>query len=126
MMLGLPNGGVDVVDSDPNWSVVAAGLATQVGNALGASAGVVEHVGSTAVPGLAAKPIIDLAVELAPDAEPNRVIEALEGIGLVYRGYRSEVGDWLFHCQPNENWCSAIVHVVDYGHPGLPSWLTVR
>lgn len=126
MMLGLPHGGVAVVDSDPDWPVIAADFAAKVRTALGASARHIEHVGSTAVPGLAAKPIIDLAVELVPDADPNRVVDALRAIGLVYRGYRSEVGDRLFHCQPDENCCTAIVHVVEHGHPGLGSWLAVR
>ncbi len=48
---------VHIVDADPTWAATAAVLADQVAPHVD---GPVEHVGSTAVPGLAAKPIVDL------------------------------------------------------------------
>ncbi|HVX45461.1 MAG TPA: GrpB family protein [Mycobacteriales bacterium] len=126
MVVGLPYDGVDVVESDPEWPGIAADLAACVSAALGDSAESVEHVGSTAVPGLAAKPIIDLAVELAARSDPDSVVASLTAIGLIYRGFRSEVGDWLFHARSNEGDCIAIVHVVPAGDPGMAAWLTVR
>jgi GrpB-like predicted nucleotidyltransferase (UPF0157 family) len=56
---------VALVASDPSWGHVGAALAAEVGVAL-APVGVqrVHHVGSTAVPGLGAKPIVDLLAEV--------------------------------------------------------------
>ena len=52
--------GYRVVEHDPRWALLAATEIERVGAALGSVAVRIEHVGSTSVPGLAAKPIIDL------------------------------------------------------------------
>ena len=54
-----------VVDYDPAWSETFASLADVIGATLGHLAIAIEHVGSTSVPGLAAKPIIDMNVLIA-------------------------------------------------------------
>src|SRR5436190_20528847 len=50
---------VEVVDYDPSWPARFAEHRARLAAALGATAVRIEHVGSTAVPGLAAKPIVD-------------------------------------------------------------------
>lgn len=55
-------GRIVVVDHDPEWSGMFEREQARLRAALGAVVGVIEHVGSTAVPGLSAKPIIDLMV----------------------------------------------------------------
>jgi GrpB-like predicted nucleotidyltransferase (UPF0157 family) len=57
-------GRIVVCDYDPVWAAMFDQERTQVQDALGSLVVTVEHVGSTAVPGLAAKPIIDLLVEV--------------------------------------------------------------
>src|SRR5690349_5864937 len=52
--------GVEVHDYDPAWPGLAAAAVDEVALALGDAVGAIEHIGSTAVPGLAAKPVIDL------------------------------------------------------------------
>lgn len=74
-----------VVDYDPDWPATFKSLATRVAAALGEFARRIEHVGSTAVPGLAAKPIIDMTVVVDP-ADVGAVIERLAQIGYVHRG----------------------------------------
>ena len=75
----LPSGGpAALADPDPGWAEEGAREAAAVGRALDARA--VEHVGSTAVPELAAKPVVDLlagldSLDLAP--EQIRAMEAL-------------------------------------------------
>jgi GrpB-like predicted nucleotidyltransferase (UPF0157 family) len=54
--------------------------------AVGGVALVVEHVGSTAVPGLAAKPVIDVDVVVATGADVPRAVAALASIGYRHRG----------------------------------------
>jgi GrpB-like predicted nucleotidyltransferase (UPF0157 family) len=49
---------------DPAWPARFAELAAGIGAALGGTAVAVEHVGSTAVPGLAAKPVIDIQIQV--------------------------------------------------------------
>jgi GrpB-like predicted nucleotidyltransferase (UPF0157 family) len=79
-------GPVVIVDYDPNWSVVFAELRAPVVAALGDLVVIVEHVGSTAVPGLAAKPIIDMDVVVPSVADIPEVIRRLAILGYVHRG----------------------------------------
>jgi GrpB-like predicted nucleotidyltransferase (UPF0157 family) len=60
--LALTRDQVEVADSDPRWQPVFDRLAAQLRSALADLDVMVEHVDSTSVPGLAAKPIIDIAV----------------------------------------------------------------
>jgi GrpB-like predicted nucleotidyltransferase (UPF0157 family) len=60
---------VRIVDYDPGWPEEARQELARVGAALGDLAVRLDHVGSTAVPGLAAKPIVDLQVSVAAAAD---------------------------------------------------------
>ena len=57
---------------DPAWPVVFAAEAARLRRALGDLALRIEHVGSTSVPGLAAKPVIDIQVSVASLERPER------------------------------------------------------
>jgi GrpB-like predicted nucleotidyltransferase (UPF0157 family) len=70
-----------IVDHDPTWPARYETHRDRIATALGTTAVRIEHVGSTSVPGLAAKPIIDIQVSVAdPDDEPSYV-PPLEGVG---------------------------------------------
>jgi len=78
---------VDLVlqDYDPSWPDAYAAIAQRVRDALGLRALSVEHIGSTAVPGLVAKPVIDVDLLVAdPDLEQSYVPQ-LEAAGFVLR-----------------------------------------
>jgi len=77
---------VTVVEYDPAWSTQFETLRSIVLSAVGDIAVVVEHVGSTSVPGLAAKPIIDIDVVVASAADVPVAIERLAVIGYEHRG----------------------------------------
>ncbi len=77
---------IEVVDYDPVWPEVYARLREQVWEAVRDFALAIEHVGSTAVPGLAAKPIIDMDVVVATEADVALAIERLAVLGYVHRG----------------------------------------
>lgn len=126
MAQGLPYGDVEVVASEPDWQADAAASIVEIRAALARSAMAIEHVGSTAVQGLPAKPIIDLAVALHPMAEIGRVVTAMEAIGYVPRGQRLDVGDWLFHRLSDNEWCTTIVHAVAPDNESWDRWLRVR
>lgn len=73
-----------IVEPDPAWATRYAELEQQISEALGDRLLEIQHVGSTSVPGLPAKPIIDVDVAVAdPDDEPTYV-PALESLGLVH------------------------------------------
>jgi GrpB-like predicted nucleotidyltransferase (UPF0157 family) len=75
-----------LVAYDPAWPVRFAAEAARLRAALGGAASAVEHVGSTAVPGLAGKPVLDLAVAVASEADADACVAPLEGRGYEYRG----------------------------------------
>lgn len=74
-----------VVEYDPGWPAEFARLRDRAQAALGEVAVAIEHVGSTAVPGLATKPVIDMVV-VASEAEVAAAIGCLERIGYAPRG----------------------------------------
>lgn len=93
-----------IVDYDPNWPRVFAELRAGVVAALGGLAVAVEHVGSTAVPGLPAKPIIDLDVVIPTAATLPAVIERLAAIGYVHEGDLGIPSRDAFKSPPGAPW----------------------
>jgi len=87
---------VIIGDYDPQWPVAFAALRQVIGAALGDLAVAIEHVGSTAVPGLAAKPIIDLVVVIASRAQLPAVIAALARLGYIHEGDKGIPGREAF------------------------------
>ena len=81
---GIEKRPIVIADYDPAWAERFERERDRVRHALGSSALRIEHVGSTAVPGLAAKPIVDLTVGVA-DPEDTAVERALEAAGYVLR-----------------------------------------
>jgi len=75
---------VRIVDYDPAWPQEAARELGCVGEALGALAVRLDHVGSTAVPGLAAKPIVDLQASVAALEPQAAYVEPLAAIGYLF------------------------------------------
>jgi GrpB-like predicted nucleotidyltransferase (UPF0157 family) len=81
LVRGLRPTRVDLVDHDPAWVARFDRRAAELRAALGPRARSIEHVGSTSVPGLAAKPIIDIIVAIDdPDDEPA-YLPGLEALG---------------------------------------------
>lgn len=76
---------ITVVDYDQTWPVRFAHLRARIQAALGRQALAVEHIGSTSVPGLAAKPIVDMLLTVADVADEDAYVPALEGAGFVLR-----------------------------------------
>lgn len=77
---------IEVVDYDPAWAEAFAGISGAVAAALGPLALRIEHVGSTAVPGLGAKPIIDIDVVIESPGVLPLVVEALSTLGYSHEG----------------------------------------
>jgi GrpB-like predicted nucleotidyltransferase (UPF0157 family) len=77
---------IEVVDYDPTWPATFGSIRDHVAAALGRVAIATEHVGGTSVPGLAAKPVIDIDVVVADRADIPAAIAGLEAIGYVHLG----------------------------------------
>lgn len=70
-----------ISDYDANWPVLFEEEAHRLRAVLGSSALRIEHVGSTAIPGLAAKPVIDIQVSVASLDPPGCYVDAMATLG---------------------------------------------
>lgn len=94
MSLGLPDGTVCVVEYDASWVSAYETEHEIVSAALKGLDPLIEHVGSTSVPGLDAKPIVDVAVGSPAGSEPE-FVRRLEAAGYEYRGFNTKGGHVL-------------------------------
>ena len=74
--------------------------------------GSIEHVGSTAVPGLIAKPVIDIMFGVRSLDESRPAIEVLANNGYHYFPYKSDVMHWF--CKPSESYRTHHLHLITY------------
>ena len=102
------DGTIHLVPYDTRWPAAYEALAKRIRAALGDSAMVLEHVGSTAVPALAAKPIIDIVLGVRDCADEAAYVPALER-----RGFRLTIRepDWFGHRLLKCDEIDANVHV---------------
>jgi GrpB-like predicted nucleotidyltransferase (UPF0157 family) len=75
------NGRITLVDYDPEWPRQFEAVARKVRAALGERAVVLEHAGSTSVPGLCAKPIIDIVLAVPDSRDEQAYVPDLEAAG---------------------------------------------
>ena len=78
-------------------------------------AGPIEHVGSTAVPGLVAKPIIDIMAGVQSLEGSQSVLPQLASLGYCYAPYRGDVMHWF--CKPSPEVRTHHLHLVPYRSP---------
>ena len=89
-----------VVDYDPAWPALFATLRAPVAAALGDVAVAIEHIGSTAIPGLAAKPVIDLAAAIQAESDLPAAIGRLAPLGYTHQGDKGVSGRAAFAWPP--------------------------
>jgi GrpB-like predicted nucleotidyltransferase (UPF0157 family) len=80
-----PSTEIAIVAPDPRWPTVFAQLERRIRVALGERALSVSHVGSTSVPGLPAKPVIDIDLIVADSADEAAYLAPLEAAGFTLR-----------------------------------------
>jgi GrpB-like predicted nucleotidyltransferase (UPF0157 family) len=83
-----------LAEYDPSWPALFEREAARIRGALGDGVLKLEHVGSTSVPGLAAKPQIDILLVVADSSNEGRYVPALEAAGYVLR---IREPDWYEH-----------------------------
>ena len=116
---------VRIVEPDPAWPRRAAEELERIAQALGPLAVRLEHVGSTAVPGLAAKPILDLQLSVAAIDPRASYAEPLERLGYLFVP-APESPDYHFFGRPPERPRTHHLHVCEAGSGHELRHLAVR
>ena len=107
---------VRIVPYDPAWPSLFQQERSLLEAALGKwLAGPVEHFGSTAVPRLAAKPVIDIMAGVESLDASRDAIAAAGGLGYVYYPYRPDVMHWF--CKPSAAFRTHHLHLVPFNSP---------
>ena len=109
--LGLQSGKVALTESDPRWEALFEAEKGRISSAIGPLALDIQHFGSTSIPGIKAKPILDILVGL-PDFEAGRALVApMQGLGYDYVGVDMVPDDHLFGLgEPRTHLVHAVVH----------------
>jgi GrpB-like predicted nucleotidyltransferase (UPF0157 family) len=105
---------VRITDYDPAWPARADAELQRIGKALGEVAARLEHVGSTAVPGLAAKPILDLQLSVDAIEPRERYVGPLERLGYLFAPV-PDSPDYHFFGKPPERPRTHHLHVCEVG-----------
>ncbi|WP_285491679.1 GrpB family protein [Amycolatopsis taiwanensis] len=104
---------VEITPYDPAWPAMFAGWGAGLRAALGDAAARIDHIGSTAVPGLAAKPVIDIQISVASLEATDAFLGPLTDMGLVYRADNPERTKRYFREPPGQR--RTHVHVRQLG-----------
>jgi GrpB-like predicted nucleotidyltransferase (UPF0157 family) len=108
---------------DPQWPARYEILAGQIRDALGPTALMIAHVGSTSVPGLSAKPIIDIVLAVPNSADEDAYMPALQQLG-----YRLKIRepDWFEHRLVKPSAIDGNIHVFSQGCTEIARMLAFR
>lgn len=114
---------VMIADYDPAWPVRFRLEEARIRGSLGAAALQVEHIGSTSVPGLAAKPIVDILLVVANSGDETSYLPALEDVGYALRVREP---DFYEHRMFRTRARDVHVHVYSSGSPEIRRYLLMR
>ena len=117
---------VVITEYDPEWPAQFAEEAERIRQALGDTLVAIEHVGSTAIPCLPAKPVIDILVGVTSLAGAELKIPALEALGYECRGENGIPGRLFFRKGLIEFRRTHHLHLVEAGHEQWESLLAFR
>src|SRR5215469_5399172 len=119
----MPSRIIRIVDYDPAWPEIFRQEAERVRSALGERVLRLEHVGSTSVPGLGAKPIVDMLLEIADSADEVRYVAPLEPAG--YELHIREP-EWHEHRMFKDRAGRIHLHVFSAGCPEIARMVRFR
>ncbi|WP_205650079.1 GrpB family protein [Actinoplanes solisilvae] len=110
---------------DPAWPARFESEAAVLAEVLGPYVtGGIHHVGSTAIPGLSAKPIVDIMIGVTDLDSSRACIEPLAGLDYCYAPYREDVMHWF--CKPNPARRTHHLHLVPTGSARFVDVLAFR
>jgi GrpB-like predicted nucleotidyltransferase (UPF0157 family)/GNAT superfamily N-acetyltransferase len=115
---------VEVVYYNPNWPAMFELEATFIRDALGANCLAIHHIGSTSVPGLLAKPIIDILPVVKNILEVDKTTTTMQNLGYEAKG---EYGiAFRRYFQKGQNIRTHNVHIYEEGDPEIDRYLKFR
>lgn len=120
---GIEKREIRIDDYDTDWPEKFETHARIIAEALGGSALRVEHIGSTSVPGLGAKPIIDILVVVPGSADESAYLPPLEAAGYVLRVREP---DWYEHRMVRTPEKDVHIHIYSVGCEEIERVLTFR
>jgi len=108
---------ITIVGYDLQWPARFEAERRLLAEAIGAWVvdGAIEHIGSTAIPGLAAKPVIDVMAGVESLEASRAAVAVLERHQYCYAAYRTDVMHWL--CKPSPALRTHHLHLVPLGSP---------
>jgi GrpB-like predicted nucleotidyltransferase (UPF0157 family) len=114
---------VHLAEYDPDWPKLFAKEAARIARVLGETAVRVEHVGSTSVPGLAAKPIIDIVMAVTDSSDEESYVAPL-----VAHGYELRIREpnWYQHRVLKGPETDINLHVFTVGCPDVDRMIRFR
>jgi GrpB-like predicted nucleotidyltransferase (UPF0157 family) len=116
--LGTPGGHIELAEYDPRWPEIFAYEAARIRAACPGVFARIEHIGSTSVPGLCAKPILDIMPGAASFEDGLRAVAPLVKIGYVYFGENGITGRHYYDLTVGGR---VVVHVHVFAL-GSPDW----
>ena len=111
---------------DEQWKHDFLQIKAELANVLGQLAMEIEHVGSTSVQGLSAKPIIDIDIVIKDYNELEKVISALGKIGYQHEGNLGITGREAFRYDEKEHLCKHHLYVCPEDSPELKRHIAFR
>lgn len=114
---------IEIADYDPRWPELFRAEQERIRAALGARALRIEHCGSTSVPKLAAKPIIDIILEVTDSSREDDYLPRLEAAGYVLR-HREP--DWNEHRMFRRPGAQVNLHVYTANCPEVARMIAFR
>lgn len=121
--LGLESGVVRLVEYDARWPAFFAAEQQRIRDHCGRLALRLEHVGGTSIPGMCAKPVLDMAAGLPSDTSTQDYVAALKQAGYEHRGERGVPGRQFF-CRGQPR--AYHVHLVEEGGPPWRDYVAFR
>lgn len=95
-MLGLEIGFVKLLPHNERWHELFAEEKARLETAIGEFVLEIEHVGSTSVCGIAAKPLLDIAISISNKPNGEKCVAPLDNLGYEYRGENGIAGRFYF------------------------------
>ncbi len=118
---------VEIADYDPRWPELFASEAVPLRSAFGASLVALEHIGSTSVPGLAAKPVVDIQAVVRSLPEMNGVTPCVVALGWQQRLFALDPERRLYFKKYNADGLRTWqLHVYEASHPSAAAHLLFR
>ncbi|MDH5689684.1 MAG: GrpB family protein [Candidatus Bathyarchaeota archaeon] len=117
---------VTIVEYDPEWPSLYEKEKGEIIGAIGRIVKSIEHIGSTSVPGLAAKPIVDIMAGVDSEAEADRCIAILADIGYDDVTPQPENPDWYYCLGKRLDSIYCHLHLVRQGSAFLEDHLLLR